>query len=148
MNNPTIYKIEYQYRDTVNIDSTVSDEVGSECFSGVWNELDIAPTTGELADAQQNEKGMIFHVTTVNFFIAGINTEQKLELNTLASNPAVYRITDGENKQYILGSEDFRAWLSFGEQISPTAEGRKGYNCSISCKSLHGPLVYNDTASS
>jgi len=148
MNNPTIFKIEYQGRETVIIPVTSSEEVDSGCFSGEWIELDMAPGTGSLSDNQNDESGNRSHTTQVNFFIAGISPEQKMELNELSSNPAVYRITDGEGKQYIVGTDQFRAKLSFGEEITASAAGKKGYNCSISCKSMYGLLIYSESVSS
>jgi hypothetical protein len=147
MNNPTIFKIEYQGRETVIIPVTASDEVDSGCFSGAWNEIDMAPGTGYVSDQPNNEGGNKSHTTSVQFFIAGISTEQKMELNELESDPAVYRLTDGEGKQYIVGSDQFRARLTFGEEISAAASGKKGYNCSISCKSPYGLLIYEESGS-
>lgn len=148
MNNPTIFKIEYQGRTTVIIPVTSSEEVGSGCFSGQWTELEIAPGTASLSDNMNDNGGNKSHTTQVNFFIAGISPEQKMELNDLSYNPAVYRVTDGEGKQYIVGSDQFRAHLTFGEEITASADGKKGYNCTIACKSRYGLLVYSDSYSS
>ena len=71
MNNPTIFKIEYMDRDDVSIPETVSEEVGSELFSGTWVEIDVAPTTGELSDNMNIDDGNSSHTTVLNFFIAG-----------------------------------------------------------------------------
>lgn len=147
MNNPTIFKIEYMDRDDVSIPETISEEVGSELFSGTWVEMDMAPTTGELSDSLNTDDGNKSHTTLLNFFVAGLSTEQKMELNILSAKPAVYRVTDGEGKQLIIGTDMFRAYLRFGEEISPTAAGRKGYNCTVQCKSRYGPLLYGDSYS-
>lgn len=148
MNNPTIFKIEYQGRETVIIPVTASDEIGPGCFSGEWIELDIAPGTASLSDEMNNNGGNKSHTTQVNFFIAGLSPEQKMELNELSSNPAVYRITDGEGKQYVVGTDQYRAHLTFGEEITASADGKKGYICSITCKSRYGLLIYGNTSSS
>lgn len=144
MNNPTIYSIEYVTRGQCTIRPHERVEVSSSNFSGEWSSLEIAPNSGELSDSESTDQGgNKSHSTTVRFFIPGTSAEQKNELNDLSDYPHVYRITDGEGKQYIVGSDIFRAYLNYGEAISATAAGRKGYNCEIRCRSIAGPLSYS-----
>ena len=145
MNNPTIFRIEYRDKSTVAILRTEQIEVSSENFSGAWEDLEFAPNSADMVNNMlKDSSGNDYNETTIRFFVPGTSVEQKTLLSSLAEKSHVYRVTDGEGNQYVVGSNSFRTKLTFGEIISPTAAGKKGYDCIIQSKSLYGPLVYFD----
>ena len=149
MNNPTIYKIEYRDKSTVAILRTESLEVSDDNFSGAWEDLEFAPNTADLTNTLvRDSNGNDYNETTIRFFVPGTSVEQKSLLSSLAERSHVYRITDGEGKMYVVGTNSFRTRFTFGEVISATAAGKKGYDCVITCKSLYGPLVWFDETGS
>ena len=149
MNISGLITIEYTGTDDTAIDNWATTETDDTAFTGEWSELEFVPTTGGFSDTlKHDEAGNLYHETSLQFFVAEPSATQKAELNTLSQQHGVFRVTDPEEVQYIIGNQNRPAKLTYTEQVDPTYTGRRGYAVSVSCENLTGPLFYTDTGSS
>lgn len=148
MNIPGIIKIEYIAKSNVSIASYASSYCTADNFTSTFTEIEFVPTTGGFTSAQQRTNAGTQFTNTLQFFVPKPDSVQKDELVKLSGAGHVYRVTDPQNKKYIIGDQGIPARLTFTEQVDPTYTGRRGYAVTVSNIDLHGALEYIETSES
>jgi hypothetical protein len=144
MNIPGLIKIEYIAKTAAIIASSKNVECEYDEFTGSFTEIEFVPTTGGFITQQvQQGRSNVAYETTLSFFVPNPTAAQKETLMTLSGPRYVYRVTDPQGQQYIIGDQNVAGRLSFSEQVDPTYTGQRGYAVTVSCKNIRGPLIYN-----
>jgi len=144
-NIPGIIKIEYTAKENVAINYYEIAACESANFTGTFTELEFVPTTAGLATVQnRDESGNLYFDSTLQFFVPSPDWEQKAELFELSKKRHVYRVTDPQGQQYIVGDQTIAARLTFTEQVDPTYTGRRGYAVTVTLTNKHGALILVD----
>jgi len=142
MNIPSIYKIEYLLpEDIATFDYTPGDVIDiSAHVNGSFTELPISGTASLSSTMNKNDAGVLYEVES-SFQKAGKDESVNGLLHDLSERDHIYRLTDVEGKQYLVGTKNNPAKLSFNEANDQEPTGFRGYNCSISWKSVSG-IIY------
>lgn len=142
MNIPSIYKIEYLLPEDIALFDYDPGEVVdiSAHLSGTFTELPISGTASLSSSMNKYEAGVLYEVES-SFQKAGKDESVVGLLHNLSERDRIYRFTDVEGRQYLVGTKNNPAKLSFNEANDQEPTGFRGYNCSISWRSASG-IIY------
>ncbi|MEF8984590.1 MAG: hypothetical protein V5A51_08355 [Bacteroidales bacterium] len=142
MNIPGIYKIEYILPGEIDaFDYSPGDTIDISAYNnGTFTELVFNETASLNSSMNKDEAGILYEIST-SFRKAGKNSTNLNELVTLARRDHIYRMTDVNGKQYLIGTTNNPAKFQFEEVNDQDPTGYRGYNCSISWRSVNG-IIY------
>lgn len=139
MNIPGLIKIEEMDASSVSFPFFVSEEATSLNIFGSWTEVDFVPGTGGFV-CEEKKPGEF--TTSLKFLIAGIDTATNNVVKELTQRYKVYRATDVQGTQFIIGSNHFKGRATSIMQNNAPFSGFRGYEIEVIVRSSHKPLLY------
>ena len=141
LNLPGITKIEYMLASDIDLPSylPVQPELDiSGLISGSFTEIIMVKRSANLVQnlAHQNP-GDLFSIE-LPFNIAGIDSATIALTKLLRSAEYVYRVTDANDQQYLIGHPTIRARIEFQFTNKANPSGQRGYSCKVSLDSPQG----------
>jgi len=105
-----------------------------------FSDINIIPYSGSLSESVESVSAGDLHQVTLSFKKEKVSSLHNLIFQRLRNRPAIFRVTDANNIITIIGSEQFRARLTYTKTIAGSADGFNGYQCSVVCFSPHGSV--------
>lgn len=142
-NIPSIYKIEYLSSDNLNNFSYLPGDtvdVYEYISSGSFTELFFHGNASLSSQSSRNDAGVLFEIKSSGQ-IASKDVDDLNTLNTLANANYVYRLTDVNGKQYLIGTNNNPAKITYREMNDSEPAGFRGYGFDISWQSTIG-IIY------
>lgn len=123
-NSGVIIKIEYKF--------TEADEFASISFT---------PYSAKLDQSTKRTAAGWLHNTKVPFRIAKNEKATQQPISTLLQRKAIYRVTDGNNTTYTIGTDELKARLIYSLQLGGSPGSYNGREVEITWESTTGAII-------
>lgn len=123
-NSAVILKIEYKFEKKES-----------------WSELNFVQQSAKFSETMKKDSYGVIFTSKVNFKIAKNQSTGIEPLRSLFLRKAIFRITDGNNTTYTLGTDDIKARLGYDIEISGTPGGFNGKEVEILWESPWGAVI-------
>lgn len=109
-------------------------------FGQAWTEMELS--AGKQG-VDWNNAGFISDATAqISIKLMEITPENQLLVRALKEKELVFRATDAQGRQWIIGSVDFPAFINFNSNIGSAPETANGVNVSISASATRGAVLH------
>ena len=123
-NSSVMIKIEYKYQE-----------------SDSWLNISFVPESAKLEQNAKKEAGGWLHSAKLSFKIAKNQSLTIEPIATLLQRKAIYRITDGNQVTYTIGTDQLKARLSYSITLAGTPGSFNGREVEINWQSTSGVAI-------